>query len=70
MNRTWIYIVVVGATISVGLFFLGRYTARNGITSSDEKKSIAVLQFASLSENNNDAYFADGDQDQILSNLA
>ena len=41
-NRTWIYIVVVGATISVGLFFLGRYTARNGITSADEKKSIAV----------------------------
>jgi TolB-like protein/Tfp pilus assembly protein PilF len=69
-NRTWIYIVVVGATISVGLFFLGRYTARNGITSSDEKKSIAVLPFASLSDDKNDAYFADGVQDQILTNLA
>jgi TolB-like protein len=69
-NRTWIYIVVVGATISVGLFFLGRYTARNGITSLDEKKSIAVLPFASLSDDKNDAYFADGVQDQILTNLA
>src|SRR5436189_3762975 len=28
-SRAWIYIVVVGAAISIGLFFLGRYTARN-----------------------------------------
>ena len=69
-NRTWIYIVVVGATISVALFFLGRYTAGNRITASDEKKSIAVLPFASLSDDKNDAYFADGVQDQILTNLA
>jgi TolB-like protein len=70
MNRTWIYILIVGTTISVGLFFLGRYTAGNRITSSDEKKSIAVLPFASLSDDKNDAYFADGVQDQILTNLA
>src|SRR5213596_4324909 len=31
MNRAWIYIVVAGAMISVGLFFLGRYTAGNRI---------------------------------------
>src|SRR5438874_1388290 len=70
INRTWIYIVVVGAAISVGLFFLGRYTAANRTASSDGKKSIAVLPFASLSENKTDAYFADGVQDQILTNLA
>jgi TolB-like protein/phage shock protein PspC (stress-responsive transcriptional regulator) len=70
MNRAWIYIVVVGATISVGLFFLGRYTAGNRITLSGDKKSIAVLPFASLSDDKNDAYFADGVQDQILTNLA
>jgi TolB-like protein/phage shock protein PspC (stress-responsive transcriptional regulator) len=68
-NRTWIYIVVVGAAVSLSLFFLGRYTAGNRTTSAD-KKSIAVLPFASLSENKNDAYFADGVQDQILTNLA
>jgi len=70
INRTWIYIVVVGATISGGLFLLGRYTAGNRITPSAEKKSIAVLPFASLSDDKNDAYFADGVQDQILTNLA
>src|SRR6266853_6752390 len=69
-NRTWIYIVGVSAAISVALFFLGRYTAGNRTTSSDEKKSIAVLPFASLSQDKNDAYFADGVQDQIVTNLA
>src|SRR6266478_1729375 len=69
-NRTWIYIVVIGAAVSLSLFFLGRYTAGNKTTSSGDRKSIAVLPFASLSENKNDAYFADGVQDQILTNLA
>src|SRR5215470_8961630 len=67
-NRTWIYIVVVGAAVSVSLFFLGRYTAGNRATVSGDRKSIAVLPFASLSENKDDAYFADGVQDQILTN--
>ena len=69
-NRTWIYIVIVGAVVSLSLFFLGRYTAGNRTMSSGDKKSIAVLPFASLSENKSDAYFADGVQDQILTNLA
>ena len=34
------------------------------------EKSIAVLPFESLSENKSDTYFADGVQDEILSNLA
>ena len=69
-NRTWLYVVVVGAAISVALFFLGRYTAGNRAISPNDGKSIAVLPFASLSENKNDAYFAEGVQDQILTNLA
>jgi len=69
-NRTWMYIVVVGTAISLALFFLGRYTAGTRTTSSGGKKSIAVLPFASLSGDKNDAYFADGVQDQILTNLA
>ncbi|PYK36528.1 MAG: hypothetical protein DME54_00405 [Verrucomicrobia bacterium] len=69
-NRAWIYIVFVGAAVSLSLFFLGRYTAGNRTTASNDKKSIAVLPFASLSANKNDAYFADGVQDQILTNLA
>ncbi len=68
-NRTWIYIVVIGAAVSLSLFFLGRYTAGNRPTSGD-RKSIAVLPFRNLSEDKSDAYFADGVQDQILTNLA
>jgi len=34
------------------------------------KRSVAVLPFASLSDEKRDAYFADGIQDEILSNLA
>src|SRR5437667_7282534 len=69
-NRAWIYVVFVGAAVSLSLFFLGRYTAGNRTTASNDKKSIAVLPFASLSANKNDAYFADGVQGQILTNLA
>src|SRR5438552_11697485 len=70
IHGPWIYIVLVGVAVSISLFFLGRYTAPNGITFSDENKSIAVLPFATLSDDRNDAYFADGVQDQILTNLA
>src|ERR1700719_1793629 len=28
-KHAWIYVVVVGAVFSLGLFFIGRYTARN-----------------------------------------
>ena len=70
IHGPWIYIVVAGVILSVSLFFLGRYTAPNGAITGDENKSIAVLPFASLSDDKNDAYFADGVQDQILTNLA
>src|SRR5205807_310148 len=53
-NRTWYYIVIVGAAISLSLFFLGRYTAGNRITSADTK-SIAVLPLGSLRPDKNDA---------------
>src|SRR3989475_12938650 len=66
----WIYIVLAGVAVSVGLFLLGRYTAPNRTATSDDNKSIAVLPFATLSDDRNDAYFADGVQDQILTNLA
>src|ERR671931_1834759 len=26
-NRAWIYVVVIGTALSIGLFFLGRYTS-------------------------------------------
>jgi TolB-like protein/Tfp pilus assembly protein PilF len=70
VHGPWIYIVLAGLAISVTLFFLGRYTASDRSNTRDENKSIAVLPFATLSDDRNDAYFADGVQDQILTNLA
>src|SRR5713226_1760591 len=68
----WIYIALIGAALSVGLFFLGRYTASRKQTESAElpAKSIAVLPFDNLSEEKGNAYFAEGIQDEILTRLA
>jgi len=71
-NRAWIYIVIIGAVLSIGLFFLGRYTVANKAPSPNDlaNKSIAVLPFESLSEDKSNAYFADGIQDEILARLS
>jgi len=71
-KHAWIYVVVIGAALSVGLFFLGRYTASRKQTESAElpAKSIAVLPFENLSEEKGNAYFAEGVQDEILTHLA
>ena len=71
-KRAWIYVVIIGAFVSIGLFLLGRYTALSiqNAAFGGSGKSIAVLPFATLSDDRNDAYFADGVQDQILTNLA
>src|SRR5436190_10135594 len=77
-SHAWIYVVIVGAAFSIGLIFVGRYTARNtaGGTRAEAaitaipQKSIAVLPFENLSDDKNAAYFADGIQDEILTKLA
>jgi TolB-like protein len=71
-HRAWIYIVLIGAALSVGIFFLGRNTASRKQAGSAElpAKSIAVLPFENLSEEKGNAYFADGIQEEILTRLA
>src|SRR6476620_3125904 len=71
-KHTWIYVVVIGGLVSIGLFFLGRYSAgiRAVSTSSISEKSIAVLPFDNLSRDPDNAYFAEGVQDEILTHLA
>lgn len=84
-KHAWIYVVVIGAVISVGLFFVGRYSARSTAATSQDasparieaatvstipQKSIAVLPFENLSDDKSTAYFADGIQDEILTKLA
>jgi serine/threonine-protein kinase len=65
------FIVILGAAA------LGRYSAQNGRSSSSShpalsiaEKSIAVLPFENLSEEKQNEYFADGVQDEILTNLS
>jgi TolB-like protein/Tfp pilus assembly protein PilF len=71
-SHAWIYVAVIGAFLSIGLFFLGRYSAaptQNAVAEASAK-SIAVLPFENLSDDKQNTYFADGVQDQILTNLA
>lgn len=70
--RAWIYVVVIGAAVSIGLFFLGRYTAGpKGIISSDSaNRSVAVMPFENLSTDPENAYFSEGVQEEILTRLA
>jgi len=67
-KRAWIYVLVIGGLISIGLFVLGRYTAPT--VAPLPAKSIAVLPFENLSEDKANAYFADGIQVEILTRLA
>src|SRR5947207_9387718 len=71
-NRAWIYVVIIAGAISIGLFFLGRYTPSFGAGSRTEspEKSIAVLPFENLSDDKANAYLATGIQDEIMTRLA
>ena len=73
-KHTWIYVVVIGAGISITIFYLGRYTAGNKTASAlpneIPNKSIAVLPFENLSDDKNTAYFSDGITEEILNALA
>jgi TolB-like protein/Tfp pilus assembly protein PilF len=84
-KHVWIYVVAIGVLLSIGLFFLGRYSAVNGAprpasaelrrgeqseTATVPDKSIAVLPFDNLSRDPDNAYFAEGVQDEILTRLA
>jgi len=69
----WIYIAAVAVALSLSLFFIGRYTAREnrGTPGADlPAKSIAVLPFDNLSRDPDNAFFAEGVQDEILTRLA
>jgi len=81
-NRIWIYVAVIGAALSVGLFFVGRYTARNTTfehdasparteaTTAIAQKSIAVLPLLNESGDPKDEYFSDGLSEELIAALA
>jgi len=72
-KHAWVYVVAIGAALSVGLFFIGRYSVRNASSAAGAElsaKSIAVLPFDNLSRDPDNAFFAEGVQDEILTRLA
>src|SRR5256886_9448341 len=75
-GKAWIYIVIVGAFLSIGVFFLGRYTAGNATPRHSEaatatpQKSIAVLPLLNESGDPHDEYFSDGLSEELIAALA
>src|SRR2546423_1311302 len=71
-KRTWIFVVIIGAVLSIGLFLLGRYSTATRPSQSPElpAKSIAVLPFSDLSPNHDQESFSDGMAEEILNALA
>jgi len=63
-NLTLLIIIAVISSAAAGFFLLPHMTARK------IDKSVAVLPFENLSNDPNNAYFADGVQDEILTRLA
>ena len=71
-KHTWIFVVIIGALVSIGLFFLGRYSTATQQTKSSgpSAKSIAILPFTDLSPNHDQESFSDGMAEEILNALA
>lgn len=69
-------LLLSGCALAVSFFFLFRPRPASippekaGVAATIPDKSIAVLPFENLSDEKQNAYFADGIQDEILTNLA
>ena len=71
-SRAWIAaLIIAGVTAGAGAFYIYSHrSSSKGPPSTAPEKSIAVLPFENLSSDKENAYFADGIQDEILTRLA
>ena len=70
-SHTWVYVVIVGALLSLGLFFAGRYTAPDRVTTAGlPEKSIAVLPFENQNRDPDTDYLCDGIPESIINSLS
>src|SRR5262249_20888175 len=70
-NKAWIYVVIATAALSVGLFFVGRYSVPNGaITRGLPQESIAVLPFDNQNRDPSSDYLSDGIPESIINSLS
>ena len=76
-KHAWIYVVVIGAAFA-RIFFLGRYSAGNKIAPRQRRVRLRqfrrsqsrLLYLENLSQDSDNAYFADGIHEEILTRLA
>ncbi len=71
-NRTWIYVTLIGAALSVALFFVGRLSAPSSGASVAglREKSIAVLPFENQNRDPDTDYLCDGIPESIINSLS
>src|SRR6266700_2667816 len=68
-SRAWIYVVIIAGAISVGVFFLGRYTSSKQ-SAELPAKSIAVLPFDNQNRDPDTDYLSDGIPESIINSLS
>ena len=70
-KRTWIYVTLVGAALSVALFFVGRLSAPGSSASptGPPEKSIAVLPFENAIHDADTEYLSDGIAEALINSL-
>ncbi len=70
-SKTWIYVVIIAAALSIGLFFVGRYSAPNqAFTSGLPQESIAVLPFDNQNRDADTDYLSDGIPESVINSLS